>query len=82
MGYIIPAGNYKALMKDNNGIYFSSSQPLIGRDPIFGTLNYTGGLYYKMTDKQVFYYVVNTRGFGELHKSSRALDGLKYQIVQ
>lgn len=81
LGFHFPAADYKAFMRDDKGIYFASLTPILGKDPLIGTVYRTGGLYYELSQKQVYYYILKTRGFGGVEMFGKPLTGLKYSLV-
>ena len=81
LGFHFPAADYKAYMQDNKGIYFASSTPIMAKDPLIGTAFRTGGLYYELSRKEVYYYILKTRGFGGVEMFGKPLTGLNYRII-
>ena len=82
LGFNFPATDYKAFMKDNKGVYFSSPTPLMATDKLAGTVYRTGGLYYQINQKKVFFYLLDTSEFAGSYVSKEPLTGLNYEIIK
>ena len=81
LGFHFPAADYKAYMQDNKGIYFASPTPIMAKDPLIGTVFRTGGLYYALSEREIYYYLLKTGGFGGVEMFGKPLTGINYRIV-
>ncbi len=81
LGFTFPVGNYKAVMKDDNGTYFAATSPLLAKDWMVGSVYRNGGIYYK-TNESAYLYVVDTINFGGARVDNEPLTGLKFKITK